>query len=175
VDSTTDPAAAYSAVANFLSRRGMEEVIPEEADFLTRYQKETQLRSVAKDIEAIEKRISVVTAPREHFKSLVERLFYGGKTLTLSSDTLEVIAGEKKLELGTLSSGEKQLLWILLETMMARGSVVIVDEPELSMHVDWQRRLVLAMRTVNPMVQMILATHSPEIMADLEEAQIFRL
>lgn len=174
-DSTTDPAAAYTAVANFLTRRQMEEIIPIESEFRERYQNERQLRSVAKDIEAIEKRISVVTAPREHFKGLVERLFYGGKTLKLSSDTLGVTAGEKKLELGTLSSGEKQLLWILLEAMMARTSVILVDEPELSMHVDWQRRLVSAMRTVSPLAQMILATHSPEIMADLEDAQIFRL
>jgi predicted ATPase len=133
------------------------------------------LRSVAKDIEAVEKRISSVTAPRNHFTTLINDLLYAGKTLTLTPDTLEVTSAGQKLQLGTLSSGEKQLLWILLETMMTQMSVILVDEPELSMHVDWQRRLVFAMRTVGHLSQMILATHSPEIMADLHNSKIFKL
>lgn len=43
------------------------------------------------------------------------------------------------------------------------------------MHVEWQQRLVSSLRIVNPGAQMIFATHSPEIMANLPDEQIFRL
>ena len=52
---------------------------------------------------------------------------------------------------------------------------MLVDEPELSMHVDWQRRLISTMRILNRMSQMIFATHSPEIMAELPDSDIFRI
>lgn len=74
-----------------------------------------------------------------------------------------------------LSSGEKQLLFIALYALTAGNHALIVDEPELSMHVEWQRKLVSTLRVLNPRVQLIMATHSPEIMADLPDNQIFRL
>jgi len=51
----------------------------------------------------------------------------------------------------------------------------MIDEPELSLHVDWQRRLVENMTLLNPSAQYIFATHSPEIMADVDDSKIFRL
>jgi predicted ATP-binding protein involved in virulence len=83
--------------------------------------------------------------------------------------------GKDRLPLATLSSGEKQILRILVEAIGARDSAVIIDEPELSMHVDWQRQIVSAMLVVNPHCQLILATHSPEVMAHLDDHQVFEL
>jgi len=74
-----------------------------------------------------------------------------------------------------LSSGEKHLVRILLESLSAQGNCIIIDEPELSLHIDWQRELVSAMQTVNPQLQMVLATHSPDIMAELRDDYIFEL
>jgi len=79
------------------------------------------------------------------------------------------------IPLQSLSSGEKQLLRLMLETLAAGSSTVMIDEPELSMHVDWQQVLVAAMRRVNPECQMLLATHSPEVMAEVADENVFEL
>lgn len=46
------------------------------------------------------------------------------------------------------------------------ANVCIVDEPELSLHVEWQELFVDTLRAANPKVQLILATHSPSIIVD---------
>jgi energy-coupling factor transporter ATP-binding protein EcfA2 len=70
----------------------------------------------------------------------------------------------------SLSSGERQLLimfgHLYFNSFGARSSVFVVDEPELSLHLKWQGQLVDAMRASNPRAQLILATHSPEIVGD---------
>jgi energy-coupling factor transporter ATP-binding protein EcfA2 len=169
-----DPTEAYLAVSRFVSRRGLQFSLSEE-EFASRSKTEPQLRSVAKDIEKVEHRISEVTAPREDFKSLVNEFFVRGKSLTFSDKAIEISAEDRNIALATLSSGEKQLLRIFVDTLVAGSSIILIDEPELSMHVDWQRRLVASMGILNPQAQMILATHSPEIMADITDDKIFRL
>jgi len=64
-----------------------------------------------------------------------------------------------------LSSGEKQILIILLTVLLQDKSkfLLIMDEPEISLHIDWQRKLITNIRQVNPNVQIILATHSPTV------------
>ena len=65
-----------------------------------------------------------------------------------------------------LSSGEKQLLILLLSTLVSNGRRCIVfwDEPEISLHIDWQEHLISTMRELNPNMQLIIATHSPSIL-----------
>ena len=67
-----------------------------------------------------------------------------------------------------LSSGEKQLLVILLTALVQdnRPGVLFMDEPEISLHIEWQKRLITLIRTLNPNVQIILCTHSPAIIMD---------
>ncbi len=49
---------------------------------------------------------------------------------------------------------------------------VLVDEPELSLHVSWQNRYVNSVKAANPNAQFILATHSPEIAGPAAEDTI---
>lgn len=67
-----------------------------------------------------------------------------------------------------LSSGEKQLLIILLTVLLERGEeyVLMLDEPEISMHISWQYKLIDMILQLNPNVQIILTTHSPMIFSD---------
>ena len=64
-----------------------------------------------------------------------------------------------------LSSGEKQFLIIMLTVLLQRKeeSILIMDEPEISMHIDWQRELLNNLQKLNPNCQIILATHSPGV------------
>jgi energy-coupling factor transporter ATP-binding protein EcfA2 len=172
---SSDPLSAYTAVSQFLARTKMSEESPSKAEFLQRYNSDFQLRNVSMDIQKIEHRIAEIIVPRDRFKSVVNKMFAGGKSLTFDETQIEVSVGDKKINLASLSSGEKHLIRILVETIAARPSPLLVDEPELSLHVDWQRRLIETMTTLNPASQMIFATHSPEIMADLPDSNIFRI
>jgi predicted ATP-dependent endonuclease of OLD family len=58
---------------------------------------------------------------------------------------------------------------------MGGNHSLIVDEPELSMHIDWQKKLLWTLHGLNPKIQQIMATHSPEIMAEIPDDRIFRL
>ena len=67
-----------------------------------------------------------------------------------------------------LSSGEKQMLIILLSVLVQnrKPCVLFMDEPEVSLHIEWQQRLVGLVRDLNPNVQIILTTHSPAVIMD---------
>ena len=75
----------------------------------------------------------------------------------------EVLDNSKRL-----SSGEKQFLIVMLTVLLQRQkeSILILDEPEISMHIDWQRKLLNDVRRLNPNCQIILATHSPGVIMD---------
>lgn len=64
-----------------------------------------------------------------------------------------------------LSSGEKQMLVILLTVLVEDNEnyVLFMDEPEVSLHIDWQKRLIDLILELNPNVQIILTTHSPAV------------
>ena len=63
---------------------------------------------------------------------------------------------------------KKQFLIIMLQTLLSRAEecIIIMDEPEISLHIEWQKRLITLIRTLNPNVQIILCTHSPAIIMD---------
>ena len=75
------------------------------------------------------------------------------------------LVGRKSIGYNSLSSGEKQLLILLTQTLLqeSKNYVFIADEPELSLHIDWQHKIIEAIRELNPNAQIIVATHSPEI------------
>ena len=104
------------------------------------------------------------------FISLVNECFAEtGKTLSNDSTKLVFL---KDNTIGIypkeLSSGEKQLLIILLTVLLERGEeyILMLDEPEISMHISWQYKLIDMILRLNPEVQIILTTHSPMIFAD---------
>lgn len=73
-----------------------------------------------------------------------------------------------------LSSGEKQLFIMLVATLninksfsqSGKSRILIIDEPELSLHIEWQSQLLDIMLKNLGGQQLILATHSPEIVGD---------
>jgi len=73
----------------------------------------------------------------------------------------------QKISLEQLSAGEKQMLLILLTVFLMdrKPAVLLMDEPELSLHVTWQEKLIASLRKLNPNCQLILTTHSPSIFA----------
>lgn len=91
-----------------------------------------------------------------------------GKQLNPDSAKLKFVKDDEIIETKNLSSGEKQLLIILLTVLLERGEefILMLDEPEISMHISWQYKLIDMILQLNPNVQIILTTHSPMIFAD---------
>jgi len=171
-----DIETAYDRVTRFLERQGSPGSLGSLESFGKHYEENVQLRSVVSDINEIEKRITEATAPRDKLQTLIQKMFAGNKKVYFRDISIDVVTlDEEEIGLSTLSSGEKHVLWIFIETFLAKGNSILIDEPELSMHVDWQRELIKTMRQLNPSAQIILATHSPEIMADASDDRIFRL
>jgi predicted ATPase len=73
-----------------------------------------------------------------------------------------------------LSSGEKQLLILLTEALLQneKTCVYLADEPELSLHIEWQRKIIPAIKKLNNNAQVIAATHSPEVAANYKKSMI---
>ena len=81
---------------------------------------------------------------------------------------IKISEGENQkrlINIASLSSGEKQLFILLIEALLQNKSpqLFIADEPELSLHIDWQRKILKSLLELNPKAQIIVATHSPEI------------
>jgi len=167
---------AYERVEKFLSRQKSASILGTFSAFEKRYKQDENLQSVVADIDQVEERIEEAVKSRDRLKNLIKKMYKGNKNLKFEDQSIQI----EKLDGGsigltTLSSGEKHLLRIFLETLLVGESSIIIDEPEISMHVDWQRELIAAMHSLNPSAQLIVATHSPEIIADISDDKIFEI
>ena len=74
------------------------------------------------------------------------------------------------MRLSELSSGEQHELVLLyaLLFVVSEGAVILIDEPELSLHVGWQRRFVADLMRIQELrdLRFVIATHSPQIISD---------
>lgn len=106
----------------------------------------------------------------ENFFDLINSLFLStGKTIDIDDQNRVIFRkGEQVIEMDRLSAGEKQILLLLftLFLMEDRPTVLLLDEPEISLHIEWQDRLIQLMHDLNPNCQIIMTTHSPNIFAD---------
>lgn len=106
---------------------------------------------------------------KTHFQDLVDDLFgETGKHIDRKSNELNFIQYDEPLQPYLLSSGEKQMLIILLTVLTEdrQPYVLFMDEPEASLHFEWQKRLIGMIRDLNPNAQIILTTHSPAVIID---------
>jgi energy-coupling factor transporter ATP-binding protein EcfA2 len=81
---------------------------------------------------------------------------------------VRIVSSGQELKPNVLSSGEKQLLVLFCNVAQAsdRESIFIIDEPELSLNVNWQRSLIRALQKLGAgSVQFVFATHSLELLA----------
>ena len=110
-----------------------------------------------------------LSKPKTEFQNLMDGLFgeTGKKIIRTSNEILFEQDGDV-LYPYQLSSGEKQILVILLTVLVQdyQKGVLFMDEPEISLHVEWQQKLISLIRTLNPNVQIILTTHSPAVIMD---------
>ncbi len=107
-----------------------------------------------------------ISIPKKRFQDMVDRLFAEtGKKLIRSKNELLFSQIGEELTPYKLSSGEKQMLVILLTVLVEDNLpyTLFMDEPEVSLHIDWQQKLIDMILELNPNVQIVLTTHSPAV------------
>ncbi len=106
-------------------------------------------------LEAISKLIDIFN---EHL--------YDGKKLIVDEEKAYIILKNKKFhELSELSSGERNLLSILTLFLIIGNERIflMIDEPEISFNMKWQRDFLPLLSRLNSKAQIIVASHSPSI------------
>ena len=107
-----------------------------------------------------------MSKPKTLFQNLIDNLFNDtGKKINRKSNEILFEQEGDELTPYQLSSGEKQMLVILLTVLVQDNQpyALFMDEPEISLHVEWQQQLILLIRQLNPNAQIILTTHSPAV------------
>ena len=113
----------------------------------------------------------IVELKRAHYRffDIMDDLFSEtGKKVNRDKNEISFLNGDQEITPYQLSSGEKQVLVILLTVLVQdnKNAILFLDEPEISLHVDWQKKLISYIRELNPNVQIILATHAPWLIMD---------
>lgn len=130
-------------------------------------------------IDSYDSKIEAINKPLSEFVSIINRFFEDSQKSISIDPVGRIIVNinktRKNLTLDCLSSGERQLLIIIANVLFnkyshsfsTRKSVIIIDEPELSLHMRWQEMFSDVILNSNPNTQFILATHSPDIVGEL--------
>lgn len=112
---------------------------------------------------------STLSQPKRRFQEMVDELFsYTRKKIDRKRNDIAFYQDDERLLPHQLSSGEKQMLVILLTVLVQdhMHCVLFMDEPEASLHIEWQQHLIAMIRELNPYVQIILSTHSPAVIME---------
>lgn len=130
-------------------------------------------------VESLESRLSSL----ENIQNLLEFLisstnkYFLNKTLKYDiSKGFSIFSNDtdERLEFTMLSSGEKQLLLLFsnIITSSDNASIFIIDEPEISLNIKWQRKLIntLIKLSNNNKIQFIFATHSIELLTSYKSS-----
>lgn len=130
-------------------------------------------------IQALSERTQVQKQAYKNIKLFQESVnqFLKGKSLTLNFGPMTTprdlgplikLANGEFAKLGVLSSGERHVLSLLFSAthMRSTDGIVLIDEPELSLHVDWQRIILSELTKQVGDRQVIACTHSPEVAAE---------
>lgn len=110
-----------------------------------------------------------LSEPKKMFQDMVDGLFREtGKTIIRTANELRFLQMGETLLPYQLSAGEKQILAILLTLLIEDNQpyVLFMDEPEISLHFEWQKQLIGLMLKLNPNIQLIMTTHSPAVVMD---------
>lgn len=131
----------------------------------------TQLADVSEEWKLYRLRTQALMLRRWRLPLTLDRFFTDKDSrITKSSGIVFMMKSDNHTLISPkmLSSGEKQVYLLLMEAALQEGApaIFIADEPELSLHILWQEKLVQAISDLNESAQLIFATHSPDLVAN---------
>jgi predicted ATPase len=138
---------------------------------------QASLRRLRELVETVREFNSKSEQLLNRFQSFVECInrFFADSHKKIDIDPVGAIRVHRpdgtEVPLEALSSGERQLLvmfgHVFFSSFGNRSNAFVIDEPELSLHLRWQEILLQEMMDSSSRAQLIIATHSPEIVGDL--------
>lgn len=169
----------FDEVYNYISENN--KITAEEAIKIYEVVKIKKIVSLAGETE---KRKAEIREPLEKFiKTMNEFINAGDDGKKIEIDSIGRVHfktrfSEKNINIQHLSSGEKQLLTffanLIFKVNNDKSGIFVVDEPELSLHLFWQKIFVEKTLEINKNIQLIFATHAPEIIGRRRE-KMFKL
>lgn len=111
------------------------------------------------------------------FTNIVNNKLYYKKIKISKEYGIQIFSDNyNEIKLSDLSSGEKQEIILFFELIFSidKSLMILIDEPELSLHVAWQKKFIDDLFNIikNKKINVIIATHSPYIIGGYEENQI---
>ena len=146
-------------------------------ELVIQYSEISKIRKVVELAQQMEKDKKQAEKPLELFCSTLNSFLSRPDDIDSKNIIIETIGepgvyfkipnNQNKLSVQKLSSGEKQLIIFFANLIFGvndrKNGIFIVDEPELSLHLTWQKLFIEQTLKINNNIQLIFATHSPEI------------
>lgn len=113
---------------------------------------------------------------KNSFDSFFENLAYDKVVDNQGEKTILFIKNSKSIQVDKLSTGEKQIvfrgIYLLKNSNLLHGAAIMIDEPELSMHPKWQRKISQYYKSLftqngQQKVQLFFATHSDHVLKEV--------
>ncbi|WP_449253441.1 AAA family ATPase [Brevundimonas naejangsanensis] len=162
-----------------LSRDGSnieKKVLPALIDWSKRAPQARRIKSLSDMVGNYNDERSNITESTDRYVKMVEEYLRDSKKSVQFDDSGYISFKRKdsktgiEVDIDSLSSGEAQIFVILTNLFFhpqaQSDNVFIIDEPELSLHIQWQEMFVDSMISANKNIQYIMATHSPSIIMD---------
>ena len=115
----------------------------------------------------------------EKYKNIFNNFFTDKEFLEINLETFEPVFKLKEtgeiITTDKLSSGEKQIFYkggSLLQYGDDKSLIVLIDEPEISMHPEWQQEILNFYISINPNCQFVFSTHSAQIVSCCRKKEI---
>ncbi len=127
------------------------------------------IEQLASDNEEDRLKAAEISKPKQLFQDSIDELFsYTNKKIARKRNDIAFYQDGELLLPYKLSSGEKHMVLILLTALVEDNQhcILFMDEPEASLHIEWQQKLIGTIRKLNPNAQIILTTHSPAVIME---------
>lgn len=142
------------------------------------FSKIAQINKIREVFNKYDEEVKKLNEPIDKLEKLVNRFFEDSaekKRIVIEENEIYFLTehDKRKVGLDNLSSGEKQILilftYLIFNIANKANPICIIDEPELSLHLLWQKNFVKSVLETNPDMQLILATHAPEIIEEFRD------
>lgn len=142
-------------------------------ELIFKFQEISRIKKTIDIANKIEQQKAAVTKPMETFLNTMNSFIQNsedGKEIGINNDGqvyFKTKHNKKHISIQQLSSGEKQLITFFANLIFMvknkSSGIFVVDEPELSLHLSWQKIFIDKVLEINNDIQLIFATHAPEI------------
>lgn len=170
-------------IEEFSQAKQPEGEIPLSLNLLIKFQETSRIKKTIEIAEKMEQRKAAIKKPIETFLNTMNSFIYNDidkKEICIDNDGHVYFKTKynNKISIHHLSSGEKQLITffanLIFNVNSKSSGIFVVDEPELSLHLSWQKIFIDKVLEINNNIQLIFATHAPEIVGKRRD-KMYRL